>query len=443
MTFATAFANLLRSAALLILPCPALAAESQPAPAPARPNIVLLVADDLGYGDLGCFGCKDIPTPHIDRLAKAGMRFTQAYAYNVCSPTRAALITGCYAERSGIRTVLMGGNVPRFAKADTLAKRLQGAGYATGLVGKWHLGYSGDVLPTRMGYDEFFGHHGGKIDYFKHTDSTQGGKHDLWEGEKEIFREGSYSTDLFADRACKFIGDHAAGPFYLQVNFNAPHYSDKKGDFQAPQAWLKQFETLGLGKGERGAYAAMVASMDAGIGRILAELDARKLGDKTVVVFVSDNGGEAAASNGILSGGKHSDKEGGIRVPLIIRWPGHARPNGECRDPAHVIDFMPSMLEAAGAPPAPGITLDGRSLLPLLEGKVAALPERALCFPPATLRRGKWKLTDGKLFDLEADPREKIDLAKQNPAVVAELAAQLAQWQASVGREPGKKRKKE
>ena len=163
------------------------AADSLPA---RKPNILLIIADDLGYGDLGCFGCKDIPTPNIDSLARNGVRFTDAHAYNVCSPTRAALLTGRYAENVGIRTVLMGGSAPKFGKAVTLARLLHEAGYATGLVGKWHLGYDGQVVPTKMGFDEFFGHLGGKIDYYKHTDSTQKGKHDLWEGQKEVTREG-------------------------------------------------------------------------------------------------------------------------------------------------------------------------------------------------------------------------------------------------------------
>ena len=202
---------------LLALALPVAAEESAP---PAKPNVIVILADDLGYGDVVCFGCKDIPTPAIDSIAKEGMAFRQNYAYCVCSPTRAALATGRYAERSGINTVLMGHSFPAFGKAHTLAESLKDAGYHTGLVGKWHLGYEGAVLPTRMGFDEFFGHLGGKIDYFKHTDETQGGRHDLWEGEKKVFKEG-YSTELFTERALKFIDDNAKRPFYLQIAANS------------------------------------------------------------------------------------------------------------------------------------------------------------------------------------------------------------------------------
>jgi arylsulfatase A-like enzyme len=398
-----------------------------------KPNVIVILADDLGYGDVGAFGCKDIPTPAIDSLAKEGMAFRQNYAYCVCSPTRAALATGRYAERSGINTVLMGHSFPAFGKAHTLAESLKDAGYHTGLVGKWHLGYNGDVLPTRMGFDEFFGHLGGKIDYYKHTDETQKGKHDLWEGEKEVFKEG-YSTDLFAERALKFIDDNAKRPFFLQVAFNAPHYSVHKGDFQAPEAWLKKFEKLGLGKGKRGSYAAMVACMDAGIGQILKKLEEHKLDKNTIVIFASDNGGEACASNGPLSGGKHSEKEGGIRVPLIVRWPARVKRGGECEDPTHVFDIMPTLLEVAKAKADAAQPLDGRSLLPLLDGKVKSLPERALCFPKATIRIGPWKLDDGKLYNLEKDLAEKNDLASQEPEIFAKLEAELKKWQESVGR---------
>jgi arylsulfatase A-like enzyme len=403
---------------------------------PARPNFLVIVADDLGYGDLGCFGCKDIPTPNIDSLAREGVRFTDAHAYNVCSPTRASLITGCYAERHGIRTVLMGGNVPRFAQATTVARVFHDAGYATGLVGKWHLGYSGEVVPTRMGYDEFYGFHGGKLDYFKHTDSTQKndtpeGKHDFWEGNKEIFPEG-YTTDLFSDRAAKFIRDHAAQPFFLELAYNAPHYATQNGAYQAPASYLKQFGAEANPTGTRGGYAAMVKCMDDGIGRVLAELKAQKLDDKTLVLFISDNGGEDAASNGPLSGGKHNNKEGGIRVPWVARWPG-VIPAGTVRqDVVHVMDLMPTLLAVAQVAPPKTLTFDGTNIWSAFVGK-EAVSQRPICFPPSAIREGKWKLNGGKLFDLEADLAEKSDVAAQHPDVCARLRKELAAWQQEMG----------
>lgn len=405
-------------------------------PKPAKPNIILIVADDLGYGDLGSYGCKDIPTPHIDGLAKQGVRFSQAYAYNICSPTRASLSTGRYAERSGIRTVLMGGSVKAFAKAKTLASSLKGNGYTTGLVGKWHLGYDGEVLPTRMGFDEFFGCRGGKIDYYKHTDSTQKsskpeGKHDLWEGETEVFREG-YSTELFTERAIKFVRDHSKGPFYLQICYTAPHFSTKKGVFQAPESYLKKFNATSNPNGTRGGYAAMVNCMDDQIGHLLAELAALKLDDNTLVIFMSDNGSELVGSNGSLSGAKHSNKEGGIRVPLIAKLPG-AIPAGSVREDAvHVIDLMPTLLALTGTPAPEGVKFDGINIWPAMTGK-EALPERTLFYPPSAIRRGEWKLLGDKLFNLSKDPGERNDVAKEHEEIAEQLIRAMEAFRTDLG----------
>jgi arylsulfatase A len=401
-----------------------------------RPNIVIILADDLGYGDLGCFGCKDIPTPNIDRLARSGVRFTQAYAYNVCSPTRAALLTGRYAERSSITTALMGGNFPEFGKAVTVAKVLHESGYTTGLVGKWHLGYTGNVRPTRMGYDEFFGNLGGKLDYFKHTDSTQKngtpeGRHDLWEGETEVTREG-YTTDLFTERARKFIRDHTKGPFYLQIAYNAPHYSTVKGVFQAPAERLKLFGVTGSPDGTRGGYAAMVSCLDDGVGRVLDELKAQNLERKTLVIFLSDNGSELVGSNAPWSGGKHSNKDGGVRVPWIASLPGVIPAGGERKDVVHVTDIMPTLLALAHATPPESIRFDGVDIRPALTGG-AAVAERPLFFPPAAVREGRWKLNAGKLYDLENDPAEMHDVSNRNEAVRADLTRKLEAWRESTG----------
>lgn len=401
-----------------------------------RPNVILIMADDLGYGDLGCYGCQDIPTPHLDSLAEDGVRFTHAYAYNLCSPTRAALATGRYAERSGIRTVLMGGSVKAFGTAKTLAASLQSGGYRTGLIGKWHLGYGGDVVPTRMGFDEFFGFLGGKIDYYRHTDSTQKGpgpegKHDLWEGGTKVIREG-YSTELFTDRALKFLRDHSKRPFFLQLCYNAPHFSTEKGVFQAPVAYLRKFNVTGDPNRTRGGYAAMVNCMDDQIGRLLAELEALKIGRNTLVLFVSDNGAELVGSNGALSGGKKSNQEGGIRVPLLARLPGTI-PAGSVRgDMVHVIDLMPTLLELAGVKPPAGVTFDGIDIRPAMTGK-GTLPERSLFFPPSTVRRGGWKLNGDKLYNLNTDATEKHNVAKRQTAIAAELTHEMEAFRQDLG----------
>lgn len=403
---------------------------------PGKPNIILIVTDDLGYGDLGSYGCKDIPTPHIDSLAKQGVRFTQAYAYNICSPTRASLNTGCYAERSGIRTVLMGGSVKAFGNAKTLAGSLKANGYTTGLVGKWHLGYDGAVLPTRMGFDEFFGSRGGKIDYYKHTDSTQKGpgpegKHDLWEGESEIFREG-YSTELFTERAIKFVRDHSKTPFFLQICYNAPHFSTKKGVFQAPESYLKKFNVASDPNRTRGGYAAMVNCMDDQIGHLLAELAALKLENNTLVIFVSDNGSELVGSNGTLSGGKHSNKEGGIRVPLIAKLPGAIPAGGVREDAVHVMDLMPTLLALTGAPAPSGVKFDGINIWPAMTGK-EALPERTLFYPPSAIRSGDWKLNGDKLYNLSKDPAERNDVAKEHKEITERLNREMEAYRTDLG----------
>jgi arylsulfatase A-like enzyme len=401
-----------------------------------RPNILVILADDLGYGDLGCYGCKDIPTPSLDRIATQGVRFTQGYVYNVCSPTRAALNTGRYAERSGIRTVLMGGSVRDFAKATTLAQCLQRGGYRTGLIGKWHLGYVGDVIPTRMGFHEFFGHLGGKIDYYKHTDSTQKGpgpegKHDLWEGEEEVFREG-YSTELFTDRAIKFVRDHSKGPFFLQLCYNAPHYSTKKGVFQSPESYLKKFGVASSPNGTRGGYAAMVNCMDDQIGRLLDELAALKIENDTLVIFASDNGSELVGSNGDLSGAKKSSREGGIRVPFIARMPGRIPAGSVRHHPVHIMDVLPTVLSLTGTTAPEGVKLDGVNIWPAMIGK-EEVPERSLFFPPSTLRRGDWKLSGDSLYNLSEDPAERKDVARKHKEIAERLNRELEVFRADLG----------
>jgi arylsulfatase A-like enzyme len=399
----------------------------------ARPNVIWIVADDLGYGDVGAYGCEDIPTPHIDSLARDGVRLTGAYAYPTCSPTRAALLTGRYAERYGVTGALMGGNPPNFGKAVTIAQVLRENGYATGAVGKWHLGYTGDVTPPRKGFGEFYGFRGGKVDFFKHTDTAQKngtpeGKHDFYQDDTEIFPDG-YTTQLFTDRACKFVRDHQDEPFFLYLAHNAPHYA-RVGVFQAPDDYLRRFDAVGQTKG-RGVYAAMVACMDDGIGKLLRQLHDLGLDDDTLVIFSGDNGGEGVASNGPFSGGKHKFTEGGLRVAQIWRFPGRLKA-GETRDDAvHVVDAMPTVLAAVGVRPPEGAEFDGRDVWKhLVDG--TPVEDRPLYLGPKAIRQGRWKLLDGKLFDVVADPAESKDLAADHPDEAKRLGEQLTRWRAEL-----------
>jgi arylsulfatase A-like enzyme len=394
-----------------------------------KPNIIWIMADDLGYGDLGCYGAKDIPTPHIDSLAAGGVRCETFYAAaSTCSPSRASILSGLYPEALGIGGALMGeGGLP--AEAVTIAETLKASGYTTGLIGKWHLGYEGETLPNRQGFDEFYGHRGGKIDYFTHHDTAQkiegskDGKHDFYENEKEIFPEG-YSTDLFTERAVSFVDRHKAEPFFMFLSYNAPHYA-RPGVLQAPESYLKKFAREDPNK-QRPIYAAMVSCMDDGIGKVLEAVKRNGLEENTIIMFVSDNGGDPSNGgyNTPFSGMKWSLKEGGIRVPMIMKWPGHIPAGTTTKEILHMIDCYPTMLAAAGIPQAAGAKIHGTNILEVIEGKSGA-PLRPLYFGKDTVRMGKWKLLGTNLYDLEADPQEKVNLATQEPGVLAELQAMI------------------
>lgn len=416
------------------------AAAAGAAPARSKPNIVWIVADDLGYADLGCYGAKDIPTPHLDGLAREGVKMTSAYAYPTCSPTRAALLTGRYAERFGVTGALMGDNPPNFGRAVTVAQILKDNGYVTGAVGKWHLGYTGDVTPLRKGFDEFYGFRGGKIDFFNHTDTAQKngtpeGKHDFYDNDTEIFPKG-YTTDLFTDRACKFLRDHKGGPFFLYLPYNAPHYA-KIGTWEAPEEYLKRFGASGQTKG-RGVYAAMISCLDDGIGRVLAQLHDLGLDDDTLVVYTSDNGGEGVASNAPFRGAKHQFTEGGLRVNQIWRLPGVLKAGSVCDEAVHVVDLTPTVLAAVGVKAPAGVAFDGADVWGTLKDGTPVAP-RPLYLGKNTIREGDWKLLDGKLYDVVKDPAEGTDLAKEHPDVVKRLEADLAEWKAKLGTKGAKK----
>ncbi len=449
----------------------------RPAAAAPRPNLVLIVADDLGYGEPGCYGGREIPTPHLDRLAAEGVRFTKGYVTaSYCAPSRAGLLTGRYQTRFGFE-----GNATGALNADpriglpatqrTIAHRLRDSGYATGLVGKWHLGGTAPFHPLRRGFDEFFGflHEGhyyvpppwqrvvtwlrrpalpdggrgrwtspdGRIVWTTHM----GNKEPDYDADNPLLRnsqpehEPANLTDAFTREACDFIQRHAAQPFFLYLAYNAVH-----SPLQGADAYLERF--LHIPDIHRRIFAAMLAQLDDGIGAVLAQLHAHGLEHNTLVVFVSDNGGatrELTSSNGPLRGEKGSLFEGGVRVPFLARWPARL-PAGRVVDtPVISLDLAATILPAAGLTPEPG-ALDGADLTALVAQPPAA--ERTFYWrmgPRRALRHGDWKLVrdSGRgqsgawlLFNLATDPGEKTDLAAREPARVAELAARWDQWNA-------------
>lgn len=405
-------------------------------PERARPNIVLIIADDLGMGDLGCYGAKDISSPHIDKIASDGVRFERTYAYPVCSPSRASMLTGKFPEQLGISSALMGeGGLA--VGTQTMAHRFKAAGYRTALIGKWHLGYDLERGPNRMGFDRFFGFRGGKIDYFTHRDTAQKdefgnplGKHDLWSDESEVHRDGSYTTQLFTSEAVSYITEQKADPFLLVLAYNAPHYA-RPGVLQAPEDYIKRFADNPAKPTSREIYRAMVACMDDGIGEVLATLSEHGLTEKTLVIFASDNGADpkSGGSNGALREGKWSIYEGGIRVPLVARWPGKITPRVQ-HSVLHCADLLPSLLSAAGIPHLPS-EFSGVDAWPVFTSPDSTA-ERALQFQFRNLRGvvdGKWKLVvpvdagvPGALYDLSADPAESVDRSSEYPEVAAKLS---------------------
>jgi len=412
------------------------ATVSTAAPATRMPNIVWIMPDDLGYGDLGSYGGKDFPTPNIDRIAAEGVRLTSFYAASpVCTPSRGCALTGRYPDRLGLSGALMGKGGMESGVV-TLAEVLKAAGYATGLVGKWHLGYGDGLLPNDQGFDAFYGFRGGKIDYFNHTDTAQKvegseqGKHDFYENKTEIFPEG-YATALFTRRAVQFVETHKAQPFFLFLAYNAPHYA-RPGVLQAPEEYIRKFAG-DQPPTKRQLYAAMMNCMDDGIGTVLEALKANGLEEHTIVMFISDNG--ADPSNGgcnlPLTGAKWKYDEGGIRVPMIAKWPGRLPAGTTNGEAVHMVDLLPTMLGAAGIVMPTNVPLDGLDALDVLAG-VAKLPERPLFFKDSVVRKGKWKLIDGRLYDLDADLQERNNLAGQHPDVVLQLQNLIADRQASL-----------
>ncbi len=412
-----------------------------------RPNIVFIVADDLGFADLGCYGGRAPISPVLDRLAGNGMRFTQGYANApVCSPTRFALMTARYQYR------LRGaGEEPINSKSrgsttlglppehPTLPSLLRASGYRTALIGKWHLGYPPAFGPLRSGYDEFFGPMSGGVDYFTHCDSR--GTHDLWQGEAEHHEEG-YLTDLISDRtvgAIERLASKGGAPFFLSVHYTAPHWPWETRDDAALAAEVKD-NLFHLHGGNIHSYRRMIGHMDEGIGRIMAALEAAGVARDTLVVFTSDNGGERFSDSWPLVGGKMDLTEGGIRVPWIAHWPAAIAPGGVSAQQCMTMDWSATMLAAAGVAADARYPLDGISLLPVLRDAAAAF-ERPLFWrmnhrSQRALRRGHWKYLKVDeheyLFDIPADERERANLAPRQPERLQAMRAEWLAWNATM-----------
>jgi arylsulfatase A-like enzyme len=409
-------------------------------------NFVFILADDLGYADLGCYGGRGPVSPNLDRLAARGLRFTQGYANSpVCSPTRFALMTGRYQYRlRGAAEEPMSGRArgnPELGLPPahpTLPSLLRDAGYRTALVGKWHLGYPPHFGPLKSGYEEHFGPVSGGVDYFTHTDRE--GRHDLLENGEPTRRDG-YLTDLLSQRAVDYVRQRAADrrPFLLSLHYTAPHWPWETRDDAALAADLTG-KIAHLDGGSVRAYQRMIHHMDEGIGQVVAALETAGLAEDTLIVFTSDNGGERFSDNWPLVGGKMDLTEGGIRVPYVVHWPRVVGAGGVTAQLAITMDWVATFLAAADVPAHAEHPLDGTSLLPVLRDP-RARTDRALFWrmkhrDQRAVREGRWKYlaigANEYLFDLEADERERASLARRHPDRLAALRARYAEWSAGM-----------
>ena len=397
----------------------------------SQPNIIFIVADDLGYADLGCYGGRPADfgavSPHLDELAVGGLRFTQGYANSsVCSPTRFALMTMRYQYRlrgameEPINSKSRGdARLGLPADLSTLPSCLRDAGYATALIGKWHLGYPPDFGPLRSGYDEFYGIMAGGVDYFTHRSGR--GDHDLYLGDTE-HHEGGYLTDLLSQRAVDHVRQRAAAarngaPFFLSLHYTAPHWPWETREDEALARSLPSLTHLDGGNVQ--TYLHMIHHMDEGIGRLMQTLRSEGLADNTLVVFTSDNGGERFSDNWPLVGGKMDLTEGGIRVPWIAHWPAVIAPGQTSTQHCMTMDWSATLLDAGGGTPSSAHPIDGVSMLAVLRDPSLRF-DRDLYWrmkhrSQRALRSGRWKYLKVDeheyLFDVEADPRERANLA--------------------------------
>ncbi len=441
----------------------------------SKPNVLLIVSDDQGYRDLGCFGSGEVQTPHLDRLAAGGIRLTSFYvAWPACTPSRGALLTGRYPQRNGVYDMIRNeapdygyrykpgeyeSTLERIGGMDThevlLPRMLKAAGYTSGIFGKWDLGVHRRFLPLARGFDEFYGFVNTGIDYYTHE---RYGVPSMYRNNSPTTADkGTYCTDLFEREAVRFLKTKRREPFFLYVPFNAPHGASNldptiRGGAQAPDRFKAMYPGLlaQVGTERRTRYGktytvpnraarrlefvGSVTAMDAAIGRLLDLLDEYGIADNTIVLFFSDNGGGSSADNAPLRGRKGQMFEGGLRVPCIVRWPGKI-PAGTTSDAFLTsLEVVPTLCAATGAAPPKGVVLDGFDMLPVLQGKKRLL--RSEMFWQRKLDKGArvdhWKWVESSrgsgLFDLRHDLRERRDLSKEKPEVLKNVQARFTNW---------------
>jgi arylsulfatase A len=440
---------------LLFMLCTAISATAPSVgaqvPNAPRPNVVLIITDDVGYGDFGSYGAPDIKTPNIDGLARDGVRLTDFYANGAtCSPTRAGLISGRYQQRFGLEQPLGAQGEKDWerglpASGRSLPQLLKNNGYATALVGKWHLGWTNEFGPGAHGFEYFFGFKSGFIDYYQHTaggDSPV--KADLFENDRPVEVPG-YMTDLITDRSVRFIEQHARQPFFIDVSYNAAHWPyqppDRPSTARDNGRHVGPFDNP---TNTRADYIAMLERADQGVGRILATLDRLGLRQNTIVIFTNDNGGEWLSRNTPLFHHKGTVWEGGIRVPAILRWPGHIPPGSVSGQVGITMDLTASILAATATPVPEDARLDGIDLFPVLERRVPEI-ERTLFWrtigprPQQAVRVGDWKLLyDGAramLFNVRTDLGERSNVIGARSEIARRLAPLIAAWQRDVDAE--------
>jgi len=415
-----------------------------------KPNILYIMADDMGYADLSCYGRQEYRTEVLDRLAAQGIRFTHGYANSaVCTASRVALITGRYQYRLpiGLQEPLGMQDVGLPPEVPTVASLLRKQGYATSLIGKWHLGALPKYDPLKSGYDEFWGLRGGGVDYYTHA---YNGQPDLWDGDTRV-EEAGYLTDLLADRTIQTLDKRKRDgrPFFISLHFTAPHWPwegpDEEGKAESARIAASTNPTayFHFDGGKMATYAAMMRSLDANIGRVLARLAELGLEEDTIVVFTSDNGGERFSDTWPFTGKKTELLEGGIRVPAIVRWPGVTRAGTTSDVPIMTMDWLPTLLAAAGGAPDAGYPTDGLDIRAALQGH--GLPDRTLYWrfknhDQKAVRRGRMKyLSIGGnefLFDVVDDPLERANLKDRQPETFAALKQAFAQWNAGMLNDP-------
>ena len=413
-----------------------------------KPNVIIILTDDQGTIDAGCYGAKDLETPNIDSIAKRGIRFTQFYAAApVCSPSRAGLLTGRYPINAGVpgNTTSVKGKPGMPSEQITIAEHFKSSGYVTAHIGKWHLGYIPEHMPNAQGFDYSFGHMGGCIDNYSHFFYWQGpNRHDLHRNGEEVFEDGKFFPDLMVEEACNFIKKNQSSPFLIYFALNTPHYP-----YQGDPHWLEHYKDL---KYPRNLYNAFVSTQDARIGNLIRYIDEVGLTNDTIIIFQSDHGHSTeerahfgGGSSGKYRGAKFSLFEGGIRVPAIISWPSVLKENKIINEVAHSCDWSPTLADLTG------ITLkknkiDGKSLVTMLKSENQSTPHSTLHWQVGTgpnkqwaVRQGRWKLIGNvrdssnpakigfdkpsKLFlsNLVEDPEEKTNWAKKHPNIVEEL----------------------